>query len=516
MRLSNMTGLPFKLMKAFVKIMWGCLTLATLASVMMAGLTIAVRAQETPDPFVRGLRRLDDVEEQRKSRLKKVEMELVAARKEMAAAKRGARGGGEARNGAGAAGRALAEIQGDPGFDTAFRAPRYRLDGLLVAYPSDVPVIHVTEDGLRRSNMTLYWSGAERRWVYRLAMNESYLTVAKKFKMHPFDVLAMNNNAKPAALARKKTLFVSPRDNGPLVHTVRKGETLNELSALYGVPIKMLKALNTLSKKGWLIIGQRLHIRDKTLNRDEAIQAVPAPTELDLNAERMARKHYVRLARYGDLSGALRGAREFYQDNKDYMDSDLILRLEMDGAGRRAYFMDIGPMRSERHATGYCALFTRQHLACETVRRVPGPERLNTFESQAVVRVSPTVFYDGEVSSDTVEISKTKDIEYQLVEGQVLGADEGVVVKITPNNIYVADGENKLLALNLNYLPEVDQEVLATRQKAKRQAQLDAAATAVAIAASSVDAPNIETLNIVKRLTEKETQRREGSTGTIE
>ncbi len=84
---------------------------------------------------------------------------------------------------------------------------------------------------------------------------------------------------------------------------------------------------------------------------------------------------------------------------------------------------------------------------CETVKRVPGQERLNTFESTAIVRVSPTVFYNGDVDEDIIEIGKTKDIEYQLKEGQTLGVDEGVVIKITHDQILVADKEEELLAL---------------------------------------------------------------------
>ncbi len=510
------------------------------------------------DPFIRGLKRLDEVERDRQNRLQAIERELEAARKAVKAAQDDARGIKRGRTGkklkpAHQWQRELAALppaerarivasldippaQGEAGFARAFAAPRYRLDGLLVSFPPETPVIHVTEDDLRRGLAALYWDGARRHWVYRIASNESYVRVAKKFKMHPHDLLAMNNVSNPDNLAHRQTLIVSPRDNGALVHTVRKGETLNGLARLYGVPVQILKSQNELSQKGRLIIGQRLYIRAQTIDRQAAAQAVPAPTELDLNAERMARKYYVRLARFGNLKRAMRGAREFYQDNRAYMDSDLILRLEADNVGRHAYFMDIGPMQSEKHAAGYCTLFIRQRLVCEIVRRVPGAERLNTFESRAVVRVSPSVFYDEEISTDDIAMDKTKDIEYQLTEGQILGVDEGMVVKITPDNIFVTGADNELLVLDLNYLPEVDREMLAAQQAAEREAALAGAAEimgeAVGVAEGTVtgeaagtaegdvpDAPNDEDSdkpNLAERLAAGEAKRRQGSTQELE
>ena len=113
-----------------------------------------------------------------------------------------------------------------------------------------------------------------------------------------------------------------------------------------------------------------------------------------------------------------------------------------------------------------------------------------------------------------IEINKTKDIQYHLKEGQTLGVDEGLSSK-SPEQILVADKMSNVLALNLNYLPEVDQEVLQARKEAERQAQLNAAAAAAAAAAACVDAPELETPNIAKRLAEGERERRKGSTDQL-
>ncbi len=56
----------------------------------------------------------------------------------------------------------------------------------------------------------------------------------------------------------------------------------------------------------------------------------------------MARRVYVRLARYPDLSKAMRGAREFYDDNRRFIDSDIILRLDAMRWGRRVIILTWG------------------------------------------------------------------------------------------------------------------------------------------------------------------------------
>lgn len=500
---------------------------------LAASLPVAAQTDdvtEYTDPFVRGLQRLDAAETARKKALEAVEKELEQARLEMERIKKEGVALKDEMPGQTMQTEVVVdgdgnqiemvvveerEIISDPSFTSAFSVPRYRLDGILVSEAPVVPVIHVNEDELRRGKNAIYWSGSDRRWVYRLARGDSYLTVAKAFKMHPQDLLDMNRVRNPDQLAGKPTLYISPRDNGPLIHTVRKGESLNGLAMLYDVPARLIKQRNKLAKKDFLIIGQRLYIRDKTISEAQARQAIPAPTQLDRNAELMARKPYARLARYPDLTKAMRGTREFYADFRELVDSDLVLRLEIAENGSKMYNLDIGPMSSRPQAEGYCELFKVKKLACETVMRVPGQERLNTFESQAIVRVSPTIFYDEEISSELIEINKTKDIQYHLKEGQTLGVDEGVVVKITKEQILVTDKMSNVLALNLNYLPEVDQEVLQARKEAERQAQLNAAAAAAAAAAASVDAPELETPNIAKRLAEGERERRKGSTDQL-
>ena len=145
-------------------------------------------------------------------------------------------------------------------------------------------------------------------------------------------------------------------------------------------------------------------------------------------------------------------------------------------------------------------------------KRVPGKERQNTFDSTAIVRVSPIVFYEGDVNEKNIKIEETKTVTYNLSEGQVLGASEGTVVKITHKEIIVTDAQDHLLTLPIDYLPEVDQEELAARAQAQRQAQAAAVAGAAGQIAAGVEVPTLENPAIVDRLVDNEAKRRKGST----
>ena len=60
-----------------------------------------------------------------------------------------------------------------------------------------------------------------------------------------------------------------------------------------------------------------------------------------------ARKPYVRIFRFDNLEDALRESREFYADYRHYLDSDMVLRQEVDKSGGASYHLDIGPMQSQ-------------------------------------------------------------------------------------------------------------------------------------------------------------------------
>lgn len=481
-------------------------------------------AADPQDPFVRGLLRLDErLKLQREAEaLAKRALDLQKKAEERAAREAAGEPLGELAEGEGEI--VIPAPISDPDFFTAFAARKYRLDGLVLSRPDKQPKIHIFEEKLARKTNAFYWSGTERRWVYERYTDEKIASIAKRMKMLPADLLAINNVLREDQLTNPKRFFVSPRDNGPLIHIIVRGDSLAKLAKIYDTDAARLRVRNKLDEKARLIIGKRLLVREKTIDEGLARLAQPAPSRIEAERLEQARHHYARLGQYGEKSEALRQAREFYARYYDFMDSDITLRLERDESqgGKRFYNMDIGPLRSSRHGEAYCALFRIDDLPCLVVARVPGPERDRNFDSQAIISVTPYVYYDGmdQLDSGRTDVEKLTKLEYFLTEGQELGNAEGTIAKITSDRILLTDANGYLLTLPLNHIPEIDpiekaKKEAAARQAAVNQAAAAAGAGAAAVGGTDVNVPGPGDTALGQRLQENEAKRREGSGGFI-
>ena len=78
---------------------------------------------------------------------------------------------------------------------------------------------------------------------------------------------------------------MSPRDNGPLIHIVQRGDTLNRLAARYKTRAAFLRDRNRVGADNMLTLGRRFLIREKTITPKMAARAVPEPAPVDLARE---------------------------------------------------------------------------------------------------------------------------------------------------------------------------------------------------------------------------------------
>lgn len=428
------------------------------------------------DPFVRGLKRLDERLKRQRAAAEFARQKEELARKALEIEARRAREAAEnaARLEAGIEEGVLGEEDiialaplSNPDFFTAFAAQKYRLDGLVLSRPPREPIIHIVEDYVALPSGVFYWSGVDRRWVYEREKDESLAQVARKFTMQKADLLAINGVARENQLGNEMRLYVSPQDNAPLTHIIVKGDTLAGLAKIYQTKVDRLRVRNRMEDDDRLVIGRRFLIRERTITDQLADLAVPAPLPQESlkNVEARARFSYARLAQFNTETEALRGTREFFEKYVSYMDSDIVLRYERDGKGSGKYFynMDIGPLLSPPHGEAYCAIFRRDELPCKVVQRVPTSERVNNFDSQAIISVSPYVFYDGDDALDSgrTDVAALTKQEYFLTEGLPLGVDKGMIAKITKNRIYVTNSDGFLITLPIAKLPEISPAVRA-------------------------------------------------------
>ncbi len=428
-------------------------------------------ASNPQDPFVRGLKRLDDrLKRQREvEKLNQQKKDVLSKTLELEK-KRAAQAEEAAKAAKLAAERVAAGLDplssegvargllSDPGFFTAFATRKYRLEGLVLSKPPSKPIIHLVKEPTKLPAGLFYWAGGERRWVYERKKGEPISKIARKFIMKSADLLAINGVARERQLSTPMRLYVSPRDNGSLIHIIVRGDTLAKMAKTYKTKVNRLRVRNDVVDVKNLKIGRRFLIREKTIT--DKLAAAPMPVDNADNRDSKARLAYARLGQYETKSAAMRNAREFFDKYMPFMDSDIILRHERDaaGSGRHFYNMDIGPLLSWAHGEAYCALFRRDEMPCQVVQRVPGAERVKNFDSQAIISLSPFAFYDSQdrLDSGRTDIGRLTKQEYFLTEGQSLGSNRGMIAKITAKQIYVTNARGFLITLPLDKLPEIN------------------------------------------------------------
>ena len=87
--------------------------------------------------------------------------------------------------------------------------------------------------------------------------------IAERFDMGRWQILKYNDLAKGSRLVEGEVIYLQPKRNNAKkeFHTVQQGETVREVSQMYGVKMKTIYKLNDLDESSKLTDGQRLKIR---------------------------------------------------------------------------------------------------------------------------------------------------------------------------------------------------------------------------------------------------------------
>ena len=344
-----------------------------------------------------------------------------------------------------------------PNFNQIFSFSRYRVDGLLVSEAPKSPVIHLDKTDLKNNNI-LFLDPKSRRWIYRPAKDETIEDILDRFRLHKHDLAILNRVPKVENLLNKDEFFVSPEDNGSLIHEVITGDTLFKLSRIYNISIADLKKGNKITSNDWLYEGQNLSIRKNTISDEmkKNLVSVANFSENLSSIDGIARKFYVQLFRFKNIKEAMSKTNEFYSDYRDFLDTDIILRFESNNNKEEIITLELGPIETLAHAKNYCALFKSFGLDCEPIRRLPGNERQRTFNSIASVRFLPILTNQNKVKSKETSFEDISTKTINLYEGQQIGNSGGMIIKITNKEVIAIDFQGQILTLPINYLPIVN------------------------------------------------------------
>ena len=336
--------------------------------------------------------------------------------------------------------------------ESGFEDSLYRLEGVLVSHAPHLPIIHIDTSDLNTTDDILFFDRKAKRWTFRPGTEDSKKNILSKFRLHWRDLARLNGDNNLENTLEKNDIFVSPVNNASLFYTVNYGDTLYNLSRVYGISLSELAKKNQISSKDVLYVGQKLLIRKSTITDNMKIDEVSfdAANQLKIKSENKVSKYYLRILHKNKLEDIKRISSEFYGNFQHYIDSDIILRKEKNNIGVQTYYLDIGPMKSKRHAEAFCKLFESEGTICAVVNRFPSQERQNTFSSSAVLKTfQPLTNLSKE--NDSVNSDNVQYVSYNLFEGQEIEKLNALIIKITNQEIIAIDENNNLISLFSNF-----------------------------------------------------------------
>ena len=336
--------------------------------------------------------------------------------------------------------------------NSSFDDSLYRLEGVLVSHAPQLPVIHIDTSDLNANDDILFFDPEAKRWTFRPGTEVSKKNILSKFRLQWRDLTRMNGDNDLKNTLQKNDIFVSPVNNASLFYTVNYGDTLYNLSRVYGISLSELAKKNQMSSKDVLYVGEKLLIRKSTITDNMKIDEVSfdVANQLKIRSENKVSKSYLRILHKNKLEDIKRVSNEFYGNFQNYIDSDIILRKEKNNIGVHAYYLDIGPMKSQRHAEAFCKFFESEGIICAVVNRFPTQERQNTFSSTAVLKTSqPLTSLNNK--NDIVKSDNVQNVSYNLFEGQEIKELNALIIKITNHEIIAIDENNNLISLFSNF-----------------------------------------------------------------
>lgn len=168
------------------------------------------------------------------------------------------------------------------------------------------------------------------------------------------------------------------------------------------------------------------------------------------------RKIYLRLNSFPVVGTARQYIWDFFEENKKFIDANFVIRKDT-SEGKNVFNVDIGPFTNVRHATLYCAQIVSQRgkrpHPCNTFLEFQTAAEKASFKSSASVGLSSTMVQQILNSNKQLDAARLFGASYEIAEGDTLGKDDFVVIKISQRGVYLANETGHLFLLPTDILP---------------------------------------------------------------
>lgn len=202
------------------------------------------------------------------------------------------------------------------------------------------------------------------------------------------------------------------------------------------------------------LFSNRYRVVGVAVAKQEARSQIFAATNQNVIVGNKPRLAYVRLGLFTDEAAARQTAIDLKNNFEHLLGAHFILRDE----GDAGVLMDFGPLRSVIHAERYCEIMLTMsgNLVddCYTVLEFPGLEPMQTFSSTAMLKPSANAIRNIMKDDDLFDLEAASRKTITLREGDMIGATDATLVKVTPRGIIVVAENGDIETLPIDYLPE--------------------------------------------------------------
>lgn len=227
-----------------------------------------------------------------------------------------------------------------------------------------------------------------------------------------------------------------PLPDGPTGDAVESGE------ALLGKP-----DISALIASSYRVVGV-------AVSRAEAQAQIFSATNQDVMPGDKPMLAYVRLGIYTDQSEARQLAINLKSTVEHLLGAHFVMRDE----GEDGVILDIGPMRGVVHAERYCELLLSGSnglvTECYAALEYPGLEPVETFSSKVMMKAATSAVKDVVKDGSLFDLNKTAKKLITLREGDMIGAGNMNIVKVTPRGVIIVAENGDIEELPIDYLPE--------------------------------------------------------------
>jgi len=168
------------------------------------------------------------------------------------------------------------------------------------------------------------------------------------------------------------------------------------------------------------------------------------------------RKSYLRLYSHANLAQARQYILDFFEANKRLIDANFLIRKDKED-GKPIYRVDMGPFANDRHAMLYCAQVvsdkSKNAQVCEINREFRTAAEKPSFRSTASVGLSATMVQQIANTNKNLDPARLFSAAYEVAEGDTLGRNDFVVIKINQRGILLAGDSGHLFLLPSDIIP---------------------------------------------------------------